>query len=210
MAGRKPPKGGGSGTLSDRELWRLVTSGATPLKGRDRAASPARAPETPSEDPGKTKAKSPSRSSGRLPAARPVSATAARKPPPPDLDHGAIVGLDRRKAERLKRGRVPVEATLDLHGMSQTAAHDALVGFLAVSQTRGRRCVLVITGKGLGKGIGPEAGGILRRQVPLWLNQPPSRERVLAFDYAQPRHGGMGALYVLLKRPRDAAKGERG
>ncbi len=62
--------------------------------------------------------------------------------------------------------------------------------------------MLVITGKGLMK----EDGGVLRQQVPRWLNQSPNRGRVLAFDYAQQKHGGMGALYVLLKRRRERGR----
>src|SRR5690606_40629743 len=69
-------------------------------------------------------------------------------------------------------------------------------GFLARSQALGRRCVLVVTGKGRGR----EESGVLRRQVPHWLNQPSLRARILAFDYARPEHGGMGALYLLLDR----------
>ncbi len=65
--------------------------------------------------------------------------------------------------------------------------------------------MLVITGKGgLGGGAGGEAG-VLRRAVPAWLNQPGNREKVLAFSYAQPKHGGNGALYILLRRRRESA-----
>lgn len=81
--------------------------------------------------------------------------------------------------------------------MTQAAAAERLAEFLAGAQGAGKRCVLVITGKGLA------GGGILREQVPRWLNQSPNRGRVLAFDYAQAQHGGMGALYVLLKRQRE-------
>jgi DNA-nicking Smr family endonuclease len=62
----------------------------------------------------------------------------------------------------------------------------------------GRRCVLVITGKGIWR----SEAGILREMVPRWLNEAPNRARVLAIAHAQPRHGGQGALYVLLKRKR--------
>ena len=56
--------------------------------------------------------------------------------------------------------------------------------------------MLVVTGKGL------ESGGTLRHMVPRWLNEEPNRARVLAFCPAQPRHGGGGALYVLIRRRR--------
>lgn len=115
---------------------------------------------------------------------------------PAALDPSRPVGLDRRSWLRLKRGRLVIEAELDLHGMSQERAHAALAGFLAEAQAAGRRGVLVVTGKGL------ERGGILRHMVPRWLGEGRNRERVVAFCPAQPRHGGAGALYVLIRRPR--------
>ncbi len=58
----------------------------------------------------------------------------------------------------------------------------------------------MITGKGTTTEAATGAGGVLRAQVPRWLNEPANRARVLAFDYAQPKHGGLGAIYVLLRR----------
>lgn len=181
---------------SDRALWKLVVRDAKPLKGRDLLAVPE--PEAKTGEPAPTA--TPARPARRRPAAPPPPA-APVVAPSPELTHGAIAGVDRRRAERLRRGKLPIEGTLDLHGMTQAAAHDALNAFIARSQAIGRRCVLVITGKGRTR----EEAGVLRRQVPLWLNQVPNRARVLAFDYAQPKHGGSGALYVLLRRLRDEA-----
>ena len=70
--------------------------------------------------------------------------------------------------------------------------------FLSEVQAQGLRCVLVITGRGTTKA----AGGVLRAQVPRWLNEPGNRARILAFDYAQPKDGGLGALYVMIRRKR--------
>ena len=120
------------------------------------------------------------------------------KPAAPEIAHGRAAGVDRRSAQRLTRGQLPVEAALDLHGHTQDQAHAALERFLSEVQARGLRCVLVITGKGTTK----EAGGVLRAQVPRWLNEPANRARMLAFDYAQPKDGGLGALYVLIRRKR--------
>ena len=114
-----------------------------------------------------------------------------------EISHGRAGGIDRRSAIRLRRGRLPIEATLDLHGLTQRAAFDRLCDFIAGAESAGKRCVLVITGKGL------SSGGVLRDQVPRWLNLAPNRARVLAFDYARQHHGGAGALYVLLKRRRN-------
>ena len=93
---------------------------------------------------------------------------------------------------------MPIEETIDLHGLTQRQAMRALGDFLAAAQEAGRRCVLVITGKGDTK----DEGGVLRAMLPQWLNEPANRARILAFEVAQPKHGGAGALYVLLKRKR--------
>ncbi len=117
----------------------------------------------------------------------------------PELKTGASPGVDKRTAVRLKRGQLAIEGRIDLHGMTQAKAHRALEGFLIASQAAGKRCVLVITGKGL-RPTGET--GVLRNLVPRWMNAPALRGRVLSFCAAQPRDGGTGALYVLLKRER--------
>ena len=123
----------------------------------------------------------------RLPAARAHSRA---------LDPQRPVDLDRRTWLRLKRGQVSVELRLDLHGQTQAQAHQRLQTFVADAAARGCRSVLIVTGKGL------ETGGTLRHMVPRWLNEEPNRARVVAFTPAQPRDGGAGALYVLLRRRR--------
>jgi DNA-nicking Smr family endonuclease len=107
-------------------------------------------------------------------------------------------GIDRANAERLKRGLHKIEARLDLHGMTQAEAHQALTGFIQASRDAGRRCVLVITGRGLG----PNGPGVLKNAVPRWLQEPALRHHVLAWAAAQPHHGGAGAAYLLLRRRR--------
>jgi DNA-nicking Smr family endonuclease len=190
----------GPGDLSqeDRDLWRHVTRDAKPLKKREPA--PRAAPESAAEAPAKAPEAKPKKAK---PA--PIERAAPRPAPPapvkpagPALAHGRAAGVDRRSAQRLTRGQLPIEAALDLHGYTQDRAHAALERFLSEAQARGLRCVLVITGKGTTK----EAGGVLRAQVPRWLNEPANRARVLAFDYAQPKDGGLGALYVLIRRKR--------
>jgi len=116
----------------------------------------------------------------RVPAALP-----ARKPN----------GVDGQTLKQLSRGERRVEAVIDLHGMTLQAAHSALRRFVEIQAGAGARCLLVITGKG-----GPDRPGRLKQEVPLWLEgwKPP----VLAVTNAQPKHGGAGALYVLLQRRR--------
>lgn len=118
------------------------------------------------------------------------------RPPPPELAVGHAPGLDRRTVERLRRGRIPPQARMDLHQQTQQEARRLLDGFLAATQANGLRCVLVITGKGYGSG----GVGVLKTMVPRWLNEPPNRARILAFCHAVPAQGGDGALYVLLRR----------
>jgi len=118
--------------------------------------------------------------------------------PPPTTNRPT--GYDRANTERLKRGRHPIEARLDLHGMTQAEAHRALAVFVRASRTEGKRCVLVITGRGIGKEL--RGGGVLKSAVPRWLDEPQFSEHVLAIAPAQPRDGGSGALYVMLRRTR--------
>jgi DNA-nicking Smr family endonuclease len=207
MPGRKPGSSGappGGTSDDDLALWRHVTRDTRPLAKRPAKAKPETpAPaERPRPAPPPAKPKAPETTETKetkKPAPRPA-------PPVPDLAKGDVVGVDKRTVGRLKRGKLPVEGRLDLHGLSQGEAERALAAFLARSQQRGHRCVLVITGKGSAGGARSEDAfarpGVLRRMVPIWLNAPANRTRVLAFDEARAQHGGAGALYVLLKRAR--------
>jgi DNA-nicking Smr family endonuclease len=189
MAKRRTKDGEAPLTGEDLDLWRQVTRDARPLAGREAKPTtpPPKAPAPPA-----TPAKS--AASARSVAAPP----APRRPAPPELAPGTVAGIDRRTAERLKRGQLAVEATLDLHGQTQAEAHRAVEAFLARCQSAGKRCVLIITGRGHRH----EDGGVLRRNLPLWLNEGTNRARILAIATAQPKHGGAGALYLLLKRQR--------
>lgn len=104
--------------------------------------------------------------------------------------------IDRRTLTRIKRGEVAIDVRLDLHGLTQEAAHRALARFIATSAADGARLALVITGKGRG------GEGVLRTAVPRWLAEPAMRSRILAVTPAAANHGGAGALYILLRRSR--------
>jgi DNA-nicking Smr family endonuclease len=183
----------------DGELFRRTVQDAAPLKRRRRiapvelppsAAKPAALP-TPKRSARKQAASPP----GIVPppAAPPAPMPAAETPT------GGLAGIDRRTADRLRRGRLAIEARIDLHGMFQDDAHRALNRFVVDSAAAGRRVVLVITGKGRVS----EGGGVLRRNVPHWLRMAHCAPHVLAAVPAQPQHGGAGALYVMLRRKRD-------
>ena len=201
---RKGPRSASRGTgLSpeDQRLWEHVAGQIKPLSGRDRLYSRAAEllhDEAAAEQNGRPPAPQKRRATSTTATHRPTTAPSPHPKAAALLTHGSRDGLDRRKAERLSRGKLPIEATLDLHGLRQAEAHRRLEHFLADCQAVGKRCVLIVTGKGLHK----EEGGVLRANVPRWLNEAPNRARVLSFDYAQQKHGGTGALYVLLRRPR--------
>lgn len=102
-------------------------------------------------------------------------------------------GLQHRVMRKLRRGQFSVRAELDLHGMNAAMARDALVVFLRRCRDKDQRCVRIVHGKGRGSSNrGPVLKGLIHR----WLQQ---RDEVLAFCSALPRHGGTGAVYVLLK-----------
>jgi DNA-nicking Smr family endonuclease len=121
-----------------------------------------------------------------------------------DYAVGRVPGLDRKTALRLKKGRFHIDYRLDLHGLSQKKARDALELCIFNASHRKYRALLIITGKGFrtdSKLDGYQSErGVLRKLVPFWLIERPLSESVLAFSIAQPEHGGSGAYYVLLKR----------
>jgi len=121
--------------------------------------------------------------------------------PPVSRKPGAAnPGIDRRTAERLRKGEMAIDRRLDLHGMTEEAAHAALDRFVRHAWHEGVRVLLVITGKGSVR----EGGGVLRRNLPRWLAAGETAPHVLRVESAQPRHGGPGAYYVLLRRRRSA------
>ena len=171
-------------------LWQRIARDVTPLPRGIVALDEAETLEEAPPPPAPKKIKQPRRA---VPAATPAP---PRPPALPELDPVVPAGVDRRTARRLKRGQLPVEARLDLHGRTQDQAHDALQSFIEESRMARRRCVLVITGKG---SVASGKGGVLRQMVPRWLNEPALRRHVIAITNAPESNGGTGALYVLLK-----------
>jgi DNA-nicking Smr family endonuclease len=179
-------------TPEELELWRHVAQTARPIKSKRRVAAPKA--ETPDASAPKAKALKPA-----APAAAPPKPKPTAPAKPHAQTHGLSHGIDRRQAERFRKGKLPIDGKFDLHGRTQQDAHDDLLAFLRGAHSAGKRTVLVVTGKGMTT----SKTGILRQAVPRWLNEPAFRHLVLAFDYAEPQHGGEGALYVLLKRVRE-------
>jgi DNA-nicking Smr family endonuclease len=104
--------------------------------------------------------------------------------------------LERPTKKKLAKGRLAIDARLDLHGLYQSEAHDLLLDFLYRAHDRGLRHVLVITGKGSSMG----SEGALRRAVPLWFSKAEFRFLISSYEPAAPHHGGEGAMYVRLSR----------
>ena len=169
----------------ERVLWRTVTQSIAPL--RDTPAGTGEAEEAAGAAPPPVE---PRRAVKPTPPSSPSKAPPTPTPP--------LAPLGRRMRQRVARGREAIGARLDLHGMTQSEAHAALLHFVRTASARGDKLVLVITGKGRRNG----EGGVLRRQVPQWLALPEFRSVVVGFEDAHIAHGGEGALYVRLRKPR--------
>jgi len=178
-------------TDEEVELWIAVAKSVSRRKG---AALP-----------GARKARTPTSPAPReAEAARPGPAPRTKAPPP-------LAPLEKRLRRSLARGRSAIDGSIDLHGMTQSRAHEALRGFLAAAQARGDRLVIVVTGTGVGRAAGQRSSmmdepGVLRRSVPHWLHAPDLRAIVLGFEEAGRAHGGAGALYVRLRRSQRAGE----
>ena len=113
-------------------------------------------------------------------------------------------GIHRKLEQRMKRGNITIDDTLDLHGMTQEEARENLKSFLENSKNHRYKIVLVITGKGFtskndNEALFSQEKGVLNKSLPIWLKQEPLKGIVNGFRYANQRHGGSGAYYILLK-----------
>lgn len=174
---RKPPL-----TDEDEELWSRYTKSVTPMH--------------PKKSVGFTSNLAPKKK--RPAASHPLQS-------PKSNSNAAPVRqmIDGATSRKLRRGKLPVDGRIDLHGLRQNEAYDALHRFIHASSAKGRRCVLVITGKGRSETRdGYEQPGVLRRKVPDWLQTGSLAPLIVGFETAHIRDGGDGALYVLLRRKR--------
>jgi DNA-nicking Smr family endonuclease len=185
-AGAPPPRRGRKLSGEELALWRDVTKSVARMR-------PAAPPDAAAEEKIESAAAPPASPLG---PARKQSHVAAKPAPPP------LAPLDRRFRQRLARGTHPIEARIDLHGMTQNEAHTRLLHFVRNARAGGATVALVITGKGARAGDEFAGRGVLFRQVPLWLGQPEFREHIVGFERAHVAHGGEGALYVRLRRAR--------
>lgn len=180
-------------TAQESELWARVATTVTPLKGRD-----CRPPE-----PDVPKAILPQERPAR-PVISPLPAPAFAASPPraaPTLDRH---GLDSSWDRKLVKGTVVPDFTLDLHGASLDAAHARLDHGLAQARGMGARLVLVVTGKPRPADAADRGNrrGAIRAKIIDWLAAGSHASAIAAVRKAHPRHGGEGALYVVLRRAR--------
>ena len=174
----------------ERVLWGKVARTTRPMHGRmeDLLAFEDFQAETQAEPPQGHPATA-------VPVSLPPDSRPGREP------SGRHLPFEKPVKRKLSRGRLALEARIDLHGLFQSEAHSLLLDFLVHAHERGLRHVLVITGKGSSMG----SEGALRRAVPLWFSKPEFRYLISSHEPAAEHHGGAGALYVRLSR----LKGEK-
>jgi len=191
--------------FADWHLWTEVTKSVSPLKTAQHKnvlrVQPAELPETLESKPTR-KSKTPT--TNWAPLATHIHHEQQHVP-----HFNSVVAptkpdktMDQKLRRKIARGRVMIDATLDLHGMRQHEARSALHHFVGAAFRRGDRNVLVITGKGVKRtGYAEfEQKGVLRHAVPNWLKEPSLMHMVSGVDGAAQNHGGAGALYIRLKK----------
>ncbi len=179
-----------SDTINDQALWDHVTKDVEPLSPKTKDQSADSLNKTPAKSPRKH-----------------VIRTQMDVPYMEAPQSPQRAEIDRKTAQRLARGQMPIDGRLDLHGLNQRDAYDALMRCIPNAYHSGKRCILVITGKGGrmygGASMLDQTPGVLRTKTPQWLNEAPLSDYVLKTKTARPKDGGEGALYVLIKRKRD-------
>ena len=176
-------------TDADRTLWRRAVKDVRPLH------KPLPTNEADHDVGIATK---PSSARAQQAPARPAQVAPPQRNTTKNRRASVFAAGDPRLDRRAARGRIAVDAVLDLHGLRQAAAHDALTRFITASRACGRRCVLVITGKG----ERTSEGGVLRARLRDWIEEPALRAHIARASEAHRRHGGAGAVYIFLKSPR--------
>lgn len=177
----------------DRIIWARVARTIDPLPGKSVEDEEwfVAEPENPNPPPANTK-----------PASEPPKMRTIVEPATIETKAGLKPvqkhPIEKPVVRKLSRGRLPIDGKIDLHGLTQSEAHNLLFDFLARAHERGLRHVLVITGKGSSHG----SQGVLKRVLPEWLAKPEFRFLISGHENAARSHGGEGALYIRLRRER--------
>jgi DNA-nicking Smr family endonuclease len=203
-------------TAEERELFLAALAGRLPVKTMRAVAKAVARIAVEHAPPDSTPSNSKPSKSAKLPARRRATdeevlqfleaiglrakpaPTPVIIPPPPKATMKAAAkgqtGLDGNTKRKLEKGELAPAAKLDLHGLTEAAAHGTLMTFLAAAHRRGDRLVLVVTGKG------DTGRGVLKQMVPRWLDEAPMAKLIADKRWAHRRHGGDGALYVYLRK----------
>jgi DNA-nicking Smr family endonuclease len=195
----QPSSKRGADIVPDFNLWDEIRKTAVSIHPRKTRLVAATKPQREGRAP--APAKTPSKN----------TPTQMQRTPPAPASRYELTGLDRRTAQKLTRGKLAIDASVDLHGMGAEEARHRLLRFLATARLHGHRTILVITGKGAspyGSSTlhgrthfdAPERQGRLRRLLSQWIEEAEFRRHVTGFQPAHPRHGGGGAFYVRLRR----------
>ncbi len=169
----------------DKQLWEIATFGTIRIKKKNQKLNKKGKPVKP--EPRKS----------IEPQNLPINLDNLPKPQEEVyLQPGDTSRIDASIAKQLKNGDYPIDTTLDLHGLTQDEAFEKLKYFIQAAYGLGKRCILVVTGKGL------NGEGVLRQQLPKWLNSPSLQGAILNISQAHIKHGGQGAFYVLLRKNR--------
>lgn len=200
MSGRGPERPGSKvRALAPEEaaLWKRVIATVKPLSS---AHVPARPPAVPEPAPPLAAPTAEVRARPAATPSRPARPTPPSVPAPPQT-------LDGSWERKLGRGMVAPESSIDLHGHTLASAYDLLDRGLDAAIRRGDRVLLLITGKPpRPESERPHARGAIRAAVGDWLAASRHADRIAAVRGAHPRHGGSGALYIVLRRPRTPAQ----
>lgn len=186
-----PPPPAPPRELTDADLWAEATAGARPVSDRDRVVAP-RPPRTPRQEFWHPD----------LDALKELEALVSGEAPfdISDTDEyieGRVAGIDPGLVRKLRRGEFSVQGHLDLHGRSRAEARGEVDAFLRRSREQGKRCVLLVHGRGLHS---RDQVPVLKEALRSWLATARFGRHVLAFATARPQDGGAGAVYVLLRR----------
>jgi DNA-nicking Smr family endonuclease len=191
-APEKPPPPRRPDALSEEDLWTLATEGAAVLEDRSARVKPG--PERLSVAPAELDPELEAYDELRALVTGEVAFDIA------DTDEfieGHARGLDPRVVKRLRRGELAVQGHVDLHGLLKDEAKAELEAFLTRSRQEGKRCVLVVHGRGLHS---KDQVPVLKEALKRWMRTERFARQVLAFSSARPPDGGTGAIYVLLKK----------
>jgi DNA-nicking Smr family endonuclease len=186
-----PPRDAGR-PLSEDDLWALAVEGAAPLADRSARIKPDPEPIATAHEPLDPELLAYDELRALVSGAAPFDIADSD-----EFIEGSTRGLDHHVLRRLRRGDFSVQGHVDLHGLTREEARAELESFLARSRQGGKRCVLVVHGRGLHS---KDQMPVLKDALKRWMKTARFADHVLAFATARPHDGGLGAVYVLLRR----------